>query len=54
MARVYALGGRKKLALQSLERAFELGFKNVDQLINEKAFTPLAKEPRFRQLVASH
>jgi tetratricopeptide (TPR) repeat protein len=53
MARVYALKGEKKSALQTLEESVSLGFKDVSRLKGEEAFVTFADEPRFQKLLAT-
>jgi dienelactone hydrolase len=51
-ARVYALSGQMKKALEFLEKAAGLGFKNWPEMEAEKAFEKLRQEERFRKLLA--
>jgi dienelactone hydrolase len=51
LARVYALDGRKKDALQMLEESFKFGFTNLTLLKQDEAFASLAREPRFQKLL---
>jgi dienelactone hydrolase len=53
IARVYALNRQKKPALQSLEEAVSLGFKDVSRLKAEAAFSSLSDEPRYQKLLAA-
>jgi predicted esterase len=53
IARIYALKRQKKSALQSLEEAVSLGFKDVSRLKAEEAFSEITNDPRYQKLVAS-
>ena len=53
IARMYALKKQKKSALESLEEAVSLGFKDVARLKSEDAFSSIANEPRFQKLLTS-
>jgi dienelactone hydrolase len=53
IARVYALNRQKKPALQSLEEAVSLGFKDASRLKAEIAFSSLSDEPRYQKLLAA-
>ena len=53
IARVYALKKQKKSALQSLEEAVSLGFKDISRLKAEDAFSLLADEPRYQKLIST-
>lgn len=53
IARLYALKRQKKQALQFLEDAVELGFKDVTRLKADDAFVSLSEEPRFQKLLTS-
>ena len=53
IARLYALKRQKKSALQSLEEAVSLGFKDVSRLKSEEAFSEITNDPRYQKLVAS-
>jgi tetratricopeptide (TPR) repeat protein len=53
IARIYALKRQKKSALQSLEEAVSLGFKDVSRLKSEEAFSEITNDPRYQKLVAS-
>ncbi|HKE59257.1 MAG TPA: hypothetical protein VKB46_21255 [Pyrinomonadaceae bacterium] len=52
-ARIYALKGEKKSALQTLEESVSLGFKDLSRLKGEEAFAPLSDEPRFQKLLTT-
>ncbi len=52
-ARVYALKGEKKSALQTLEESVSMGFKDLSRLKGEEAFSTFADEPRFQKLLAT-
>jgi predicted esterase len=53
IARVYALKRQKKSALDSLEEAVSLGFKDLNRLKAEEAFAGLTDEPRYQKLLTS-
>ena len=53
IARVYALKKQKKSAIQSLEEAVALGFKDLSRLKSEDAFASLTDEPRYQKLLAT-
>ena len=53
IARVYALKKQKKSALESLEEAIGLGFKDVARLKSDEAFASLSDEPRYQKLIAT-
>jgi predicted esterase len=53
IARVYALKKQKKSALQSLEEAVSLGFKDISRLKAEDAFSLLVEEPRYQKLIST-
>ena len=53
IARIYALKKQKKSALQSLEEAVSLGFKDIARLKAEEAFSGVADEPRFQKLITA-
>ena len=53
MARVYALKQDKKSAMQSLEQAVALGFKDVARLKTENAFNSVLDDPRYQKIVAT-
>jgi tetratricopeptide (TPR) repeat protein len=53
IARIYALKRQKKSALQSLEEAVSLGFKDVSRLKAEEAFSEIINDPRYQKLLAS-
>jgi len=53
VARVYALKRQKKPALQSLEKAVSLGFKDGSRLKTDDAFNSLTDEPRFQKLLTT-
>jgi predicted RNase H-like HicB family nuclease len=50
---VYALKKQKKSALQNLEEAIALGFKDTSRLKTEDAFSLLLDEPRFQRLLTT-
>lgn len=47
-----ALLGRKETALDALERAFELGYRDGEHLAADEDLDALRAEPRFRALAA--
>jgi poly(3-hydroxybutyrate) depolymerase len=51
IARMHALKRDKKPAIEALENAAELGFKDVARMKSEEAFNILATEPRFQKLL---
>ncbi len=53
LARAYALDKDKRSALQALEEAVGLGFKDVERLESEGAFSAIAGEARFQKLVSA-
>ncbi len=53
IARVYALKRQKKSALESLEEAVSLGFKDAARMKADEAFAGLTDEPRYQKVLAS-
>lgn len=53
VARILALRRQKKAALEALEEAVSLGFKDLSRIKNEAAFETFTTEPRFQKLLAS-
>jgi dienelactone hydrolase len=53
LARVYALGGQKRPALQALEEAVGLGFKDGGRLTSDAAFASVSRESRFQKIVST-
>jgi tetratricopeptide (TPR) repeat protein len=53
LAELYAKNGMTDRSLECLRRAFEEGYKGVNDVYSDAAFTELRKDPRFTQLVAS-
>ncbi|HEV8134884.1 MAG TPA: hypothetical protein VGP85_09420 [Pyrinomonadaceae bacterium] len=53
IARVYALMREKKSAVQFLEQAVSLGFKDAARLKAEEAFSSVVDDPRYRKLLAT-
>jgi tetratricopeptide (TPR) repeat protein len=53
IARVYALMREKKSAVQFLEQAISLGFKDAARLKAEEAFSSVVDDPRYRKLLAT-
>lgn len=51
-ARVYALNGQKKKALEFLEKAVSFGFKNWQEMEAEKGFENIRQEEKFKQLLS--
>lgn len=51
-ARLSALKGDKKKALELLEESIKKGFNDATQLREEEAFAPLRDDPAFKKLVA--
>ena len=51
-ARVYALSGNKKKALEFLAKAIELGFKNFQEVENEKGFEKIVQDEKFQQILS--
>jgi dienelactone hydrolase len=52
LARIYAFNKQKKAALETLEEAVKLGFKNIERIKSDEAFANVAQEPRFQKLVS--
>lgn len=50
-ARIYALSGQKKQALDYLEKAIGFGFKNWQEMEAEKAFEKIRQEEKFQKLL---
>jgi tetratricopeptide (TPR) repeat protein len=50
LAVAQALGGSRKRALSSLEKAVQAGFRDAKRLETEEAFAPLRQEAGFRKL----
>lgn len=53
LARLYALGGQKRRALETLEEAVELGFKDGARLASDAAFAPVSRESRFTKITST-
>jgi tetratricopeptide (TPR) repeat protein len=51
-ARIYALSGQSKKALEYLEKAVGLGFKNWPEMEAETAFEKIRPEEKFQKLLA--
>jgi hypothetical protein len=51
LARVYALNRDKKMAIQVLEEAVGLGFKDAARIKSDEAFSALSEQPRFQKLL---
>lgn len=50
-ARVYALNGQKKKALEYLEKAIKLGFRNFKEMENEIGFEKIRMDEKFQHLL---
>ena len=48
----YATAGKPALALDHLERAMELGMKNIDWLLTDPDLVSVRDDPRFVAMVA--
>ena len=53
IARVYALKREKKSAMEFLEQAVSLGFKDVARLKSEDAFSSVVDDPRYQKILAT-
>jgi len=53
IARMYGLKRQKKSAIESLEQAVELGFKDAERIKSEEAFAEFADDPRYQKLLSS-
>jgi tetratricopeptide (TPR) repeat protein len=53
IARIYALKREKKSAMQFLEQAVSLGFKDVARLKAENAFSTVVEDPRYQKILAT-
>ena len=51
LARLHALGGQERPALQALERAVESGFRDVEALLREPDLDRIRRSPGFAALV---
>ncbi len=51
LAKIYAQLGDHDRAIDYMTRAFEEGFKDTDQVYNDKAFAALLKDEKFVQLM---
>jgi hypothetical protein len=49
---LHAVSGRPELALDHLERAMELGMRNVDWLMTDPDLASIRDDPRFAALVS--
>ncbi|HEY6873054.1 MAG TPA: tetratricopeptide repeat protein [Geobacteraceae bacterium] len=54
MARIEAAGGNGGAALEQLESAFRLGFRDLDLLAGSPELAPLRGTPEFRQLLGRY
>lgn len=52
-ARIYALQGKKKNALEMLNKAIELGMRDADRIRNEKSFESLHDTEEFKAILES-
>lgn len=50
-ARLYVLNGQEKRAIEALQKAHELGFKNFKEVEAEAAFNGLAQNEQFQKLI---
>jgi hypothetical protein len=50
---MYGLKRQKKSAIESLEQAVELGFKDAERIKSEEAFAELTDDPRYQKLLSS-
>jgi tetratricopeptide (TPR) repeat protein len=53
LAELFAKKGMADRSLECLRRAFEEGYKGVNEVYSDAAFTELRKDPRFVQLLTS-
>jgi hypothetical protein len=53
IARLHALKGEKKSAVQFLEQAVSLGFKDVSRLRTETAFSSVSDDPRYQKILTT-
>jgi tetratricopeptide (TPR) repeat protein len=53
LAKLYANKGMADRSLECLRRALEEGYKHVEDVYSDAAFSQLRKDPRFRQLMSS-
>ena len=53
LARLYAKQGIPDRCLEYLRRAMEDGYKQINDVYNDSAFTDLRKDPRFTELMAA-
>ena len=53
LAKLYAKNGMADRSLECLRRALEEGYKKVDDVYSDAAFSELRKDPRFTQLMSS-
>ena len=51
LARLHALGGQERQALQAFERAVDSGFRDVEALIGEPDLERIRRSPGFAALV---
>jgi tetratricopeptide (TPR) repeat protein len=50
----YSLVGRVNLALQSLERALSLGYRDFQHMMRDRDLEPIRKDTRFRSLLSKY
>jgi tetratricopeptide (TPR) repeat protein len=53
LASAYSLAGQKKKALSTLKAAVEKGFKDVQRLIDDKAFDPIRNENGYKEILTT-
>jgi tetratricopeptide (TPR) repeat protein len=53
MAKLYAKLGNSERSLKYLRRSMEDGYKGINEVYKDLAFTELRKDPRFTQLMAA-
>lgn len=50
---IYSLKGEKKKAIETLKKAVENGFKDIDEINNNKAFDFIREDTKFKKIVES-
>lgn len=50
---IYSLKGEKKKAIETLKKAVENGFKDIDEINNNKAFDSIREDAKFKKIVES-
>ena len=48
---IYSLKGEKKKAIETLKKAIENGFKDIDEINNNKAFDSIREDTKFKKVV---